>query len=183
MAEKEEGWWWRRRAKKKSSSSKTPGKKVRFSAPRTKRKEDIGGAIRAPKAATTTIDRKRAAFTKALYNEPSDSYQDSFSDVESRMYSHYGGQMSGKGARFDPPHVRQFVHNTLKQYPRVLAAYNRGTVINPPVRTVHHKSGSTPGPDIVDFGGSLHPLSHSENGRLVSFDNGATSHSQHFLYR
>ena len=119
----------------------------------------IGGSIRAPRSAPVTIDKRKAAFTKALYDEE-DEFEESFADNESNMYSHYGGQLSGFGAAHDPPHVRQFMHNTLKQYPKILHTYNQGRVVNPPER--QRSSG-------------VHPFSHSENGRLVVFDHSATS--------
>ena len=133
----------------------------------------IGGSIRAPRSVPVTIDKRKAAFTKALYDEE-DEFEESFADNESNMYSHYGGQLSGYGAAHDPPHVRQFMHNTLKQYPKILHAYNQGRVVNPPERQTPY-SRSSDAQDIVDYGGSVHPFSHSENGRLVVFDHSATS--------
>ena len=140
----------------------------------------IGGSIRAPRSVPVTIDKRKAQFTKALYNMP-DEPANSFSDVEARMYSHYGGQISGKGARFDPPHVRKFVHHTLKQYPKLLHAYNAGRVVNPPGFQVPFRADSR-GPDIIDYGGSLPQISHSENGRLVHFDAQQTAH-KNFVVR
>ena len=163
----------------------TTQKKVRFArAKRTKRKPEDksqeGGAIIKSVSVPVTIDKKKASFTKALY-EMQDYEPDYFEDVESSIYSHYGGQISGKGAKFDPPHVRRFVHHTLKQYPKLLSAYNKGKVVNPPSRNVPFRAGGR-GPDIVNYGGSLHPISHSENERLVTFDEGHTGTSQ-FLVR
>jgi hypothetical protein len=149
--------------------------------PTDKRAE--GGAIRHAKAKPIIIDKKAAAFTKALYNVPPEEYDD-FQDVETSMYSHYGGQISGYGARHDPPHVRQFVHNTLKQYPKLLHAYNLGRVVNPPEPKVPYRSiyGGRH-PDRIHMGGSALQFTHSENGRLVGFDHMKTGRNSHMLYR
>ena len=175
-----------RTRKKKVPEAK---KKVRFArAKRTKRKtekdkSEEGGAIIKSVSAPVTIDKKKASFTKALYGMREDEEPDYFQDVESSMYSHYGGQISGRGAKFDPPHVRKFVHHTLKQHPKLLDAYNKGKVVNPPIMKVPYRRGGR-GPDIINYGGSLHPISHSENGKLVTFDEGHTGTSHfHVRYR
>ena len=82
--------------------------------------------------------------------------------------------MSGLGAKHDPPAVVNFVHNTLKQHPKLLHAYHSGKVVNPPQRKIPFRRdyGS---PDVIDYGGSLNALSHTENGRLVSFDHSKMS--------
>ena len=105
---------------------------------------------------------------------PPEDDTSSFHDVEHAMYSHFGGQMSGLGAKHDPPAVVNFVHNTLKQHPKLLHAYHSGKVVNPPQRKIPFRRdyGS---PDVIDYGGSLNALSHTENGRLVSFDHSKMS--------
>ena len=79
------------------------------------------------------IDKRKAAFTKALYEDFTPDDVGSFNDVESAMYSHYGGQISGKGMAHDPPHVQRFLSSTFKKFPRLLAAYQTGRVVNPPM--------------------------------------------------
>ena len=71
-------------------------------------------------------------FTKAFYNQwdDDDDEPDSFADHEVSMYTHYGGRLSGRGARGDSPRTVKFMHNTLKQFPEVLAAYHAGKVAN-----------------------------------------------------
>ena len=161
---------------------KTSQKKVRFAAKRTKRVDpkEEGGAIRKAALRPVKIDKKKASFTRALYDLKDDE-PDYFQDVENSMYSHYGGQISGRGSRHDPPHVQRFVHHTLKHYPKILDAYHKGRVVNPPLRQQPVRPSGR-GPDIVDYGGSLDPISHSENGRLVTFDSSHTA-AQHFSVR
>ena len=92
-----------------------------------------GGAIAAAIERPVTVDKRRRHFTKALYDDwtpdPNDYY-----DHESALYSHFGGKISGKGARHDPPEVVRFLHHTFKQYPKVLAAYHAGRVANVPMQ-------------------------------------------------
>ena len=139
----------------------------------------MGGAISKARLRPVAIDRKKAAFTRALYHMPPEE-GDTFADVESSMYSHYGGQMSGKGAAFDPPHVRKFVTHTLKSFPKLLHTYNMGRVPNPPQRQVPFRRGGRE-PDIINYGGSLPQVTHSENGRLVHFDEKATGRSHYYV--
>ena len=121
----------------KKKGKKTKAKKVRFSRPkrtlRREQAEDTGGAIRVPKSRPVKIDKRKAAFTKALYDDYTPGDDGSFADVESQMYSHYGGQISGKGAAYDPPHVQRFLTSTFKKFPKLLAAYHAGRVVNPPM--------------------------------------------------
>ena len=161
---------------KLQKKDKTQQKKVRFASKRrTKRVDpkDEGGAIRKATLKPVKIDKKKASFTRALYNLP-DEEPDYFADVESSMYSHYGGQLSGRGSRHDPPHVRKFITNTLKHYPKILDAYHKGRVVNPPQSKQPYRSAGR-GPDIINYGGSLHPISHTENGRLVTYDESHTA--------
>ena len=119
--------------KKKAETKKTP-KKVRFRPSRTRVKpEETGGSLRSVRERRVKVDRKKAAFTKALYqdytpDEPSGAY-----DNEVGMYSHFGGKISGKGARYDPPETVRFLHHTFKKFPKILAAYHAGRVVNPPM--------------------------------------------------
>ena len=91
----------------------------------------MGGSLRSTRERPVKVDRKKAAFTKALYQDYTPDAP-AFHDHEVSMYSHFGGKISGKGAKHDPPEVRRFLHHTFKKYPRVLAAYHRGKVVNPP---------------------------------------------------
>jgi hypothetical protein len=76
------------------------------------------------------IDKRDTAFTKALYNQWDDEDDDGFYDHEVSMYTHFGGRLSGHGARADSPRTVRFMHNTLKQFPEVLYAYHSGKVAN-----------------------------------------------------
>ena len=60
----------------------------------------LGGAIRAPRLKNVKIDKRDTAFTKHLYSQWDDEDEDTgFADHEVSMYSHYGGKLSGHGAR------------------------------------------------------------------------------------
>ena len=59
-----------------------------------------------------------------------DEDDDGFYDHEVSMYTHFGGRLSGHGARGDSPRTVRFMHNTLKQYPEALYAYHSGKVAN-----------------------------------------------------
>ena len=91
-----------------------------------------GGSIRNATEKPVKIDRRHAKFTKALYDDWSQDADD-FYDHEASLYSHFGGKISGRGARHDPPEVVRFLHHTFKQYPKVLAAYHQGRVVNAPI--------------------------------------------------
>ena len=91
----------------------------------------LGGAIRAPRLKNVKIDKRDTAFTKHLYSQWDDDDEDPrFADHEVSMYSHYGGRLSGHGARGDSPRTVRFMHNTFKQHPEILAAYHSGKVAN-----------------------------------------------------
>mgnify|MGYP000306568649 CR=1 FL=1 len=94
----------------------------------------MGGSIRHSSEKPVKIDRRHSSFTKALYDDYTpDLEDDDYYDHESALYSHFGGKISGKGARHDPPEVVRFLHHTFKQYPKVLAAYHSGRVVNAPM--------------------------------------------------
>ena len=95
-------------------------------------------------------------------------------DEEAGAYSHYGGALSGLGAAYDPPDVAKAMMKTFAQYPEILHTYIQGRVPNPPQKvrhlTEHSHARRDAGASIVDYGGSLRAISHSENGYLVSHD-------------
>ena len=126
--------------------------------------QQYGGSIGVVRDKPVTIDKKRARFTETLYEGAKHIDDDEFYDVESAMYSHFGGKLSGHGAKYDDPATVRFMHHTLKQFPEVHAAYMSGRVRNVPSAV---QNGTGRGhPDILDYGGSLFGFSHSENGRL-----------------
>ena len=95
-------------------------------------------------------------------------------DEEAGAYSHYGGTLSGLGAAHDPPDVVRAMMKTFAQHPEVLHTYIQGRVPNPPQHvphlTKHVNARRGAGASIVDYGGSLRGITHSENGYLVSHD-------------
>ena len=92
----------------------------------------MGGSLRFARGRQVKVDRKKAAFTKALYQDYTPEAPSSY-DNEVGMYSHFGGKISGKGAAHDPPEVVRFLHHTFKKFPKLLAAYHAGKVVNPPM--------------------------------------------------
>ena len=88
-----------------------------------------GGSIRKALSKPVKVDKRDTAFTKALYNQWEEK-DDGFYDHEVSMYTHFGGRLSGHGARGDSPRTVRFMHNTLKQYPEALHAYHSGRVAN-----------------------------------------------------
>ena len=119
---------------RKKKAETTTKKKVRFKRARKtiSKPEEMGGSLRTTRQRTVMVDRKKAAFTKALYQDYTPDAPSVY-DNEVGMYSHFGGKISGKGAAFDPPDVRRFLHHTFKKYPKLLAAYHAGKVVNPPM--------------------------------------------------
>ena len=92
---------------------------------------ETGGAIRHARTRQTKIPKSAVAFTKKLYED--DDIDEKYTyDHESALYSHFGGRLSGKGAKHDSPRTVRFMSHTLKNFPSLLATYHSGRVPNPP---------------------------------------------------
>jgi len=99
------------------------------------------------------------------------------------IHRHLHKNLSGRGGRFDPPFVRQKMHQMLSAYhPSVFHSYMSGKPQDIP-QDSHYAPGkpiqpvrADPRPTIIDYGGSLNALTHSENGLLQSFDSTFHSH-------
>ena len=135
---------------------------------------DEGGAIRKPTVKPTVTDVRRIQMENRLMTEDQyDTDTDTDDDEEAGAYSHLGGQLSGKGAAYDPPHVAQSVIKSLQAYPEILAAYTQGRVSNPPGSRYdgfQEFAQRDAGASIIDYGGSIDGVTHSENGYLVAHD-------------
>jgi len=93
--------------------------------------------------------------------------------------------LSGRGGRFDPPFVREKMHQLMSRYhPTVFQSYLTGSVKDLPQDQQYHLGSKVqpvrrdPRPTVVDTGGSMNALTHSENGSLQAFDSTFYSHYQ-----
>ena len=134
---------------------------------------DEGGAIRKPGIKQTVTDVRRIQMQNRLMTEdPYDTDTDT-EDEEAGAYSHLGGQLSGRGMAYDPPHVAQAMIKSFQAYPEILAAYTQGRVSNPPAARLdgfQQFAARDSGASVIDYGGSIDGLTHSENGYLVAHD-------------
>jgi len=86
-------------------------------------------------------------------------------------------KLSGKGGRLDSPFCREKMETLMNKYhPSLWNSYIQGRVVDLPEHRADH-SGNIPLPsrkdpkaDIIDKGGSLWGVSHSEDGFLMSHD-------------
>ena len=88
--------------------------------------------------------------------------------------------LTGRGGKFDSPFVRKKMTELMNSYhPSVFHSYMRSRVHQLP-SVDHYDPGQVlqkqtrvdPRPTVVDMGGSLSALTHSENGFLQSYDAG-----------
>ena len=100
-----------------------------------------------------------------------------------RMHKHLHKNLTGRGGRFDSEFVREKMHQVMSAYhPALFNSYMTGKVRDFPTDTRYEpgpKPVATrpdPRPTVVDMGGSMRSLTHSENGALQSFDNTFYSH-------
>ena len=100
------------------------------------------------------------------------------------IHKHLHKQLSGRGGRLDDPYTRKKMHEVMKGYhPAVWHSYMHGRYRGIPEHRQYHAGApikptrADPRPTIVDSGGSLSALTHSENGILQSFD---TNFYHHF---
>ena len=135
---------------------------------------DEGGAIRKPGVKPTVTDVRRIEMQNRLRPEYEDYDTDTDTeDEEAGAYSHLGGQLSGLGMAYDPPHVAQAMIKSFQSYPEILAAYTQGRVSNPPRAQYdgfQEFASRDSGASVIDYGGSIDGLTHSENGYLVAHD-------------
>jgi len=95
-----------------------------------------------------------------------------------RMHKHLHKNLSGRGGRFDSQFVREKMHQLMSSYhPAIFHSYMSGKARDIPSH-VYDEPGRKPQPtrhdprpSVVDTGGSMNSITHSENGVLQSFDN------------
>ena len=87
-------------------------------------------------------------------------------------------KLSGRGGRLDSPQCRQMMYHVMKKYPpEVFQTYINGRLSdNTPYFHNDHLTNAPrpryadPRPHIIDRGGSLTAITHSENGFLQAHD-------------
>ena len=92
-------------------------------------------------------------------------------------------KLSGRGAKHDSPQCRADIHSILSRYDPVFWNTYIAGEVKEPRKTNDHMIRTPRGrpvdarADIIETGGSLHPISHSENGFLTT----TQSEFHHFL--
>lgn len=137
-----------------------------------------GGSIRKPKKKSP---KKNPAVEEAL-NQKMQGGRVRFHDP---IHKYVHGRLSGKGGRFDPPFVREKMHQMMSAYhPSIFQSYLSGRVHDLP-KDPHYEFGGhpqrvrhDPRPTVVNSGGSMRALTHSENGFLQSYDSTFYSHAE-----
>ena len=93
------------------------------------------------------------------------------------------GKLTGTGGKMDSPYCRERMHQIMSRYhPALFQSYLSGRVRDIPTDPQYHPGAkpapvrADPRPTVVDTGGSLRGLTHSENGLLQSFDSTFYSH-------
>ena len=138
----------------------------------------MGGAIKDPKLKKKKTDPK---IKEALEAQAAQMGGKLF---YSPTHKYLHEKLSGRGGRLDTAFCREKMHQLMSRSPpSFFQAYLAGKV-NEPTPNYHERSHPNPRtqpkprrPTLVDTGGSLKGISHSENGLLQAFD--STFH--HFL--
>ena len=133
----EEGFWGSEESREKKKIkevrfSKKPAIRRQISSVKGEDGSHMGGAIRNPSYRSVRVAKKVVPWTRAINRQALDDEEDIY-DHETALYSHFGGRLSGHGAKGDSPRTVRFMHHTLKKYPRALAAYHSGKVNNIPL--------------------------------------------------
>ena len=128
----------------------------------------VGGAIRKVRKRSPKKDEK---IQQALATKVGGGLK--FYDKTHNMY----GKLSGHGAQRDSAQCRTMMHSIMKNYhPSLWNSYISGRVKDlPRFENDHPQPQVKPSrpdsrADVVDSGGGLNPLSHSENGFLTAHD-------------
>ena len=137
-----------------------------------------GGAIRKPKKRSPKKNQKIEEALDRKMQGGKIRYHDA-------IHKYVHSRLSGRGGRFDPPFVREKMHQMMSAYhPSIFHSYLAGKVHDIP-SDPHYKFGGVPQrvrydprPTVVDTGGSMNALTHSENGYLQSYDSTFYSHSE-----
>ena len=93
-----------------------------------------------------------------------------------RNHEYLYNKLSGKGGHLDSPECRKMMHSVMEDYhPSLFNSYINGRVMDAPKFIHDHKIPAqrkkiNRRPDVINYGGSLNAISHSENGLLISHD-------------
>ena len=129
-----------------------------------------GGAIKKPKKKSPRKDQKIEEALAAKMQGGNLKFHDA-----THKYLHQN--LSGRGGRLDSPFVREQMHKLMSRYhPSIFNSYISGKVrdiphdphydLNPPPMPTRRD----PRPHVIDTGGSMAALTHSENGILTAYD-------------
>jgi len=129
-----------------------------------------GGAIRKPKKRSPKkIPKIEEALEKKM--------QGGAIRFHDAMHKHLHNNLSGRGGRFDSALVREKMHQVMSRYhPALFQSYLSGQVRDIPTDRQYHLGGPIkpvrrdPRPTIINTGGSMSSLTHSENGVLQAHD-------------
>ena len=93
------------------------------------------------------------------------------------IHRHLHHHLSGRGGRLDPPYVRKKMHELTKNmHPSVFNSYMKGSYHSLPLHLADHpgrnihKNKMDAHAHVIDTGGSMSSLTHSENGILSAHD-------------
>ena len=132
--------------------------------------DEQGGAIRKAKKRSP---KKTPKVEEALEKQ----MQGGKMKYHDRMHKHLHKNLSGRGGRFDSQFVREKMHQVMSSYhPSLFHSYMTGKARDLPGHTYDEPKPKPvptrrdPRPSVVDMGGSMSGITHSENGRLQSFD-------------
>ena len=172
---------------------------------KTKKVDDVGGAIRKPQKRSPKKNQEiEEAIEKTMQGgairKPKKRSPKKNQEIEEALdrkmqggkirfhdaiHKYVHPRLSGRGGRFDSPFVREKMHQLMSAYhPSIFQSYLAGKVHDIP-SDPHYEFGGVPQrvrydprPTVVDTGGSMNALTHSENGFLQSFDSTFYSHSE-----
>ena len=135
-----------------------------------------GGAITKPRKRSPKKHRKIEEANEALIKQGGAIKKRKYFDP---IHKHLMENLSGRGGAFDTPFVRKKMHELLSyEDPTVFDSYMKGRLHNLPQFYADHPGKhikeiaqkSDPESTVIDFGGSLNPITHSEDGFLMAHD-------------
>ena len=139
-----------------------------------------GGAIKKPRKKSPKRDPKIEEAIEAKIKQGGSMKKRKYHDA---IHKHLMQNLTGRGGGFDSPFVREKMHQLTSSYhPSIFHSYLSGRVRNLPSDPAHApgsritKTRPDPRPTIVNTGGSLNAITHSENGLLQAFDSQFYSH-------
>lgn len=140
-----------------------------------------GGAIKKPKRKPSQKTLKELKEGEAIAHQM--QQQGGAIKYHDAMHKYLHHKLSGRGGRLDSTLCREKMHQVMSRYhPSIFQSYLRGKVVTPPT-VPHYEMGPKPKPSrserrptVLDAGGSLRAITHSENGYLQSFDSTFYNH-------